>query len=436
MKGRIAKWILLLLILPVLAGPAGCGPAAPVSPTEEGPAGYRAVCFTGEDFLAVGTGGRIDRIAPDRTMASLPCPVGATLNGVAWAGGRCVAVGAEGTVLLSSGEEGFRQVDAGVDRDLLAVTDFKDAFVAVGRGGTVITSPDGETWTPFPAKTEEDFLSVDSNGQTCLAVTRQGQVLILEDPTRGRILDYNREYKDLATTFNMRAVSSCGRSYLVMGTETDNEDAPVLFRTDDGEIWVQVFLDRINDLPGGDFYPLRLNAAGLADDQILVAAEGGELLTLTSCAECTRLRQESERPIRSLALSAEGTAALVGDGFWFEVLPADAARTYRIKAEQALFDQQQNAALIVDVRETEEYEAGHIPGALHLPLSRVADNLERLVPDKQTKLIFYCAVGGRSQTALETALKLGYPHVYNLGGLESGDWPFEVEEGAAGAFEE
>ena len=437
MNRRSAKRILLfLLLLALTAGAVGCGPSENEPPTTVQTPGYRSVCFGEDTFLAVGTGGRIDRISADKTVTSLQSGVSETLNGVAFGNGRYAAVGDRGTVLVSGGDGGFSAVDPGTKNDLLAVTDFGSAFVAVGRKGTVLTSLDGNTWNPLTTEVTDDFLSVDSNGETCLAVTRAGQVLILKNLSWGEVLDYNKVYENLGTTFHMRAVSCCGQGYLVMGTAMDNEDAPVLFRTSDGEVWTEVPLDTINNTLSGEFFPLRLNAAGVMDDQILVGADGGKLLTLTSCSECTKLKEQTEHDIRALGYTEDGYVLLAGDEFWFDVLSADSLRTYSIKAEQARTDQQENGAYIVDVRSAEEYIAGHIPGAWHIPLDMVADHLERLIPDKDKKIIFYCSVGGRSQTALETAMAAGYTHVYNLGGLDNGDWPYDLEIGADGVFEE
>jgi rhodanese-related sulfurtransferase len=299
----------------------------------------------------------------------------------------------------------------------------------------VLTSIDGTAWSRLSVDVTNDFLSVASNGETCLAVTREGQVLVMQNLSRGEVLDYNEVYKNLGTTFHMRAISCPGQGYLVMGTAMDNEDKPVLFKTAEGEIWTEVYLDTINNEMGSAFYPLRMNAAAVLGDQILVGADEGKLLTLTSCVECTKLKEYDGHTIRSLA-SGNGYVLLAGNAFWFDILAAESVRTDSIKAEQARTDQQENGAIIVDVRGVEEYTTGHIRGALHIPLDKVAEHLERLVPDKTTKLIFYCSVGGRSQTALETARAAGYAYVYNLGGLDNGDWPYELDIGAAGAFEE
>ena len=180
--------VLYLFLLALAVGLLGCGTSekpqeSPLQPVPETP-GYRSVCFDGESFLAVGTGGRIDRILADKTVTSLPSAVETTLNGVAALGNRCVAVGDSGTIVTANGNGTFQTVDAGTSQDLLAVTAFGSAFVAVGRGGTVLTSVDGTAWSRLSVEVTNDFISVASNGETCLAVTREGQVLIMQKFSR------------------------------------------------------------------------------------------------------------------------------------------------------------------------------------------------------------------------------------------------------------
>ena len=57
---------------------------------------------------------------------------------------------------------------------------------------------------------------------------------------------------------------------------------------------------------------------------------------------------------------------------------------------------------IVDVRETEEFAAGHLPGAKHVPRSYLESRIEGVVPDRSTQVILYCASGNRSAYAART----------------------------------
>lgn len=83
-------------------------------------------------------------------------------------------------------------------------------------------------------------------------------------------------------------------------------------------------------------------------------------------------------------------------------------------------------ALAVDVREPDEYAAGHIPGAILLPLGQVGARAAAVLPDKNAHLLVYCRTGRRSDAAGRQLLAMGYTRVQNLGGVLS--WPYELEE--------
>ena len=70
--------------------------------------------------------------------------------------------------------------------------------------------------------------------------------------------------------------------------------------------------------------------------------------------------------------------------------------------------------LFVDVREDEEWEEGHIPGAVHLSRGRLESRVEGLIPDKSRPLVVYCSVGARSAFAAKVLGEMGYEDVINL----------------------
>jgi sulfur-carrier protein adenylyltransferase/sulfurtransferase len=75
-----------------------------------------------------------------------------------------------------------------------------------------------------------------------------------------------------------------------------------------------------------------------------------------------------------------------------------------------------DAPLFVDVREREEWDEGHIPGALHVPRGSLESRIEQAVPDRQRPLVVYCASGARSAFATRALGELGYSDVRNLAG--------------------
>jgi len=69
-------------------------------------------------------------------------------------------------------------------------------------------------------------------------------------------------------------------------------------------------------------------------------------------------------------------------------------------------------AIIVDVRELDEYNQGHIEGSVNIPVGSIS-NIDY---DKETKIIVYCVSGTRSASAAKTLIDMGYTNVYNLDG--------------------
>lgn len=76
-------------------------------------------------------------------------------------------------------------------------------------------------------------------------------------------------------------------------------------------------------------------------------------------------------------------------------------------------------AVLIDVRTDEEYEAGHIKGALHIPHQRIGEVSGQEGVDKDTPILLYCKSGRRAQMATDELQKQGYTKVHNIGGYEA-----------------
>lgn len=83
--------------------------------------------------------------------------------------------------------------------------------------------------------------------------------------------------------------------------------------------------------------------------------------------------------------------------------------------------------VIVDVRRKEEYEEGHIPNAIVIPLNELETTIEKRIEDKDKTIVIYCRSGRRSEIAVDQLEKKGYTTIYDLGGIL--DWEYEIEKG-------
>lgn len=91
-------------------------------------------------------------------------------------------------------------------------------------------------------------------------------------------------------------------------------------------------------------------------------------------------------------------------------------RTSEISTADALA-QLKKGALVIDVRSPGEYNAGHVPEALNLPLDGIESSVAQRVPDKERVLLLHCQSGMRSAMALRKLQAVGYSNVFNLGSL-------------------
>jgi phage shock protein E len=91
-----------------------------------------------------------------------------------------------------------------------------------------------------------------------------------------------------------------------------------------------------------------------------------------------------------------------------------------ISPEEAANKLQEGAAIIVDVRDKDEWEEEHIPHATNLSRGTFELDIEEKVPDLSTTIITQCGGGGRSALAAESLQKMGYKNVRSMaGGLKA-----------------
>ena len=101
----------------------------------------------------------------------------------------------------------------------------------------------------------------------------------------------------------------------------------------------------------------------------------------------------------------------------FEKLVAEAKKNItEISPQDAASKLQSSEAVIVDVREKDEWDEQHIPGAIHLSRGTLELDVEEKVPDMNAMIVCHCGGGGRSALAAESLQKMGYKNVRSMAG--------------------
>jgi rhodanese-related sulfurtransferase len=103
-------------------------------------------------------------------------------------------------------------------------------------------------------------------------------------------------------------------------------------------------------------------------------------------------------------------------GLRFNQLAADAKTRVREVSAAEARQEQAKGAVLIDVRESEEFENSHASGAIHLSKGVVELRIEETVPDVSTPIICYCGGGSRSALAADNLRKMGYANVASMAG--------------------
>ncbi|MBI2394776.1 MAG: sulfurtransferase [Deltaproteobacteria bacterium] len=78
--------------------------------------------------------------------------------------------------------------------------------------------------------------------------------------------------------------------------------------------------------------------------------------------------------------------------------------------------QEERSFELVDVREDEEWQRGHIAGARHLGRGVLERDIEKAIPDKDREIVLYCGGGFRSALSADNLQRMGYRHVFSMSG--------------------
>ena len=131
---------------------------------------------------------------------------------------------------------------------------------------------------------------------------------------------------------------------------------------------------------------------------------------LTACGDATSI---------GIIGGADGPTSIIiaekGEKAMYQQITAEEAKKIVDSGEEHI---------ILDTREQDEFNEGHIPGAILIPYTEIENKAEEMLPDKDAQILVYCRSGRRSKIASESLAKLGYTNVKEFGGII--EWPYEV----------
>lgn len=426
----------LALLFTAAAAWAGCAAVLPAPKTQTGmetsaqtdaaaaeaeqrQEGFYAVQAWKDGFLAAGSEGRIEKIRKDGTAQTLGTAGDTDFQDLDARTDQAAAVGEKGAVARISSEDKIESYRAKGAEDLESICSFAGDWLIGAEQGILLKTADFQSWESIQTEAEGTITGLAANDSRCIGVTDQGEILVTEDGNQWSLLDYNEYY---GGDLRLQGIESIENVFWAFGT--DQEGLSHVIMSTEGGVWTERMLQIYEGqecLEGAEF---GVNCLAFDGEQVLAGCENGMVITLPSCTECNKTKQISYGPIYA-AWASQDVLLTAGSQYAVDLTEADTVRQDGIKAEAARAKQREGAVL-VDVRSQEEYDQKHIADSVHIPVDEVEAELPAQFPDRKQELIFYCASGARSQRAMETAKKLGYENVYNLGSMDA--WPYDVVE--------
>ena len=121
------------------------------------------------------------------------------------------------------------------------------------------------------------------------------------------------------------------------------------------------------------------------------------------------------------------TALLLGGCAAQPASPSDKATYRQISMEEAVtMMAQESDYIILDVRRSDEFASGHIPGAINVANESIGTAEIPELPEKNKLILVYCRSGNRSKQAAQKLVDLGYTNIVEFGGIL--DWPGDIEK--------
>ena len=115
------------------------------------------------------------------------------------------------------------------------------------------------------------------------------------------------------------------------------------------------------------------------------------------------------------ACGGGGTTTEEGEKIMYQQITQEEAKKIMDSGEEHI---------VLDVREQDEFDEGHIPNAILIPYTEIDAKAEGILTDKDAQILVYCRSGRRSKIAAESLANLGYANVKEFGGII--DWEYEI----------
>ena len=279
--------------------------------------GYRVVIACQDEFLAAGSGGRIDWISGSGLITRSESYTGEVFNALLSYNRMLIAAGDHGTILVSRDGGSMQKMDSGTRKNLNTLALFRGIVIAGADGGNMVWGDLNGPFHTISLPVNGDVVSVSAGAKECFGVTDEGEIIRSDNGIKWDIFDFNSVYSDYYGRCSFTKVLATENRIAVAGVKSDG--SPVLFFSHLGGVWTERYLGYkddqgayglLTDIPTDIFFDK-------PGDRFFLICNGGRMMVLPSCTQCNELRVVAAVPLRGIA-GNENTILIAGEHFYYE----------------------------------------------------------------------------------------------------------------------
>ena len=276
--------------------------------------GYTEIIYFQNNFIAIGTNGRIDCISKSGIKTTVDSSYRYNLTCAVANDELLIVAGEQGTILYSTDGKSFYSAVSGTEKRINGIAYRNGLFIAGADGGIILTSKNGKSWNTAPNRVKGNIVSISANNSFFIGVSDAGEIIKSSDGITWEIKDYNKEYAGFNKYSNFKKVLATQSSTIIIGAHDDG--SPSILFSAMGNVWAE--REPIYHDDKGEIQYLTQNPNGITydpdQDQFILACDNGIVFTLPSCNKCNKHYKMSETNLKAITY-IDKSLFIVGNEF-------------------------------------------------------------------------------------------------------------------------
>lgn len=281
--------------------------------------GYRAITYFENGFIAIGSNGRIDRMATNGKVTRSEKIAGESFKCILAADQRIFVAGENGTILVSSNNGPFVKLNSETTNQINTLALFNGNIIAGTDEGEILFGGIDEKFSTISLNLKGNIVSLSAGEFDCYGVTDQGEIISSRDGIYWNVFDFNAVYAGFYKPCHFTKILVTPNNIAVIGIY--NDGLPVLMLSTHGNVWTERTVNyndaqanyvTLRDTPNDIFYdPQR--------DLLYIACNNGTILSIPSCSHCNKASTLTSEHLTAIWCVGD-TLMVAGTNFYVEAI--------------------------------------------------------------------------------------------------------------------